>query len=885
MNRYTIEHDGRRFVVEADSEEQALGLVQGAAPVEQMVAGTPQQMAQQRAANMQSQLGLDAPVAAGESVPLTTRIKMGMAPTAEERQAAAEATYGKDSFLPISSNRALVKVPDGNGGSKWVIDNPGGMDVGDVAEMATNAPQIVAGALAAAKFLPGPGGSTARLAASSGAGAVASNIVGAAQDALYRVLTNTPVQPAEIAQRRGLSAGLEFLGGMVAGRGAEMIGERLGAYRAASKAVKEFIKEGEEAKRRLSGAGVAPATVAELGDAVRASNPINMTTAEAGETVAKVISDMDQRLLKASGGLAQRAAGNLDARAGAAIGAATTAKPVTAPEAGLAAIGAAKQRIADAQKAIDGLYDTAYKQIDADAAASDVGKFFVSLENTGSALKEMKSKLPRTDEGDVAGAFAPMLRQITELEKMTNVGQKLEAMRNVRTMLGERIKGKGGIFGDMQESVAKRLYGAISQDIDQSIDSFSGQGGALLKQANKAYKDMVQPVESSSFLDNLVNDGFRNPEDVVKYLSGGGTADWVAAKQMLPAPVYDQVRRAVVDDLMGAAKVDIAGREVADIAKLNGALSKMAPEVKDALFGNRNYWQGIEGLAKEMDFLKSKGGLFTSQALPSMNELREVEALMKAGKFDDANSFIKRAMLAAQSRRNNLSNSLVSQIKNGNYQHVTERPEDFFDSFILSGRHGPEYVQTVMKRLPDDAREQVAKVGFQRLFEKVRDTSQSVVTGGKGRYDVEPMLRNVLGSYRQQRVVEEVIGRERMDLIKDWARVEIATQIKNQKASVQGKRVAGLLATMPYPNLFAARAASLALEKASGKAFMAKAGPDSIEMFHQARVLSRNPNLTGAGLATVQAAMRNPSYGDYMGMMQDFTPEQQDAIDQYLLGE
>lgn len=885
MNRYTIEHEGRRFVVEADNEEQALGLVQGGPPVDQLVAGTPQQMAQQRASNVQARLGLDAPVApGGQGVGMWNRIKMGLAPTAPERQAAAEATYGKDSFLPISSTRALIKVPDGQNGFKYVLDNPAGFDMGDVAEMATNAPQIIAGAIAGASAIPGPTGATAKLAAASGASAIASNVVGAAQDAAYRAFTGTPIRPGEIAERRGLGTALEFLGGFAAGKGGSYVAEKLGASRAASNAVKQFIKEGDEASVRLKGAGIKPPTVAELGDAVRASNPVNMTAADAGEQVAKVLSDLDQRILGASSKMAGAAGTQAEKQAMAAIAGATQAKPITAPEAGRAAIGAAKQKIFDAQKSIDQLYDSAYKQIAEDSAKTGSGKFIVELGKTRAVIDDMMGKLPRNGEGEVASAFLPMRQQIAALSEMTDATQKLEAMRATRTMIGERLKGKGGIFGDMQESVAKRLYASLSQDIDDSVAAVSGKGGETLKMANAAYKAMLQPVEQSKFLDDLVNDGFRNPEDVVDFLTKGGTSDWAAAKSMLPAPVFAGVRRSVVDSLMGSSKVNIAGRELADIGTLNRKLSKLDAEVKNDLFGGSAPWQAIEQAGREIDFLASKNGVFTSQALPTMNELRELESVAKTQGVDSANRFIRGAIEASKARRNNLSQSLVSQINKGNYRHVADRPEDFFDSFILSGRHGPEYVSTVIRRLPDDVREDVAKAGFQRLFEKVRDTSQSVVSGNKGKYDTDQMLRNVLGSYRQQQVVEKVIGRERMGLIKDWARVELATQIKNSKASVQGKRVAGLLATAPYPNLFAARAASLALEKAAGREFISKAGPDAVEVFHQARMASRYPTETATGIAVLQNALNHPQYGNYQAMMQDFSPEQQDAIDQYLLG-
>lgn len=886
MPTYTIKDNvsGRTLKVSGDSpptEQEAAELFGSAS--QEIVAGTPQEMAQQRARNMQRELGLSDPVAPRGGVSGMMRMKAGFAPTKEEQQAAYEMEYGKGSFLPVSSKRALVRVPDGKGGHQWKVDNPVGFDFGDLAEMTSMGPEIITGGVAAVSAYPGPQGTFAKVAAASGASALAANTMGAIQDAGYRLATGTPVQGSEIAKRRGLGAAIEFVSGLAVPYVGEKVASFVGKSGAARRAINAFLKEGEEAKKALQKTGVGANTTSELGDAVRMLNPSNMTASEAGEKIANVLTEYDQIIQKSSEKLAGRAAGSMEQRALSEIGNATAA-PITAPQAGLAAIGAAKKTIQDAQARVDSLYSEAYKKIGEDVAAGGSDKYFIKLNETDKVLKSQRANMLRKDTGEPSDFYTPLLNQIKQIEEAVGVEQKLEAVRNVRSMLGERIKGKGGVFSDMSEGVAKQLYSAVSKDIDDSVAQFSGAGGNLLKAANEEYRRLIQPVEASRFLDNLVNNGFQNPEEVVAQLARGGSADWLAAKSVLPPNTYSAVRRAVVDELMGSSKVAVAGREVADIGKLNRSISSLPPEVKNEIFGGSKPWQALESIGREFDFLQSQKGLFTTQAMPSMNELREAEAIARNQGIDTANAFIRRALNAANQRRSNLAASLVSQTRNGNWKHVAENPEAFFDGFVASGKYGPDYIRGVMRKLPEPVREQVSRAGFQQLFERTRDLTQGTVSKSKGRYDLNVMLRQTLGSKRQQDAVEAVIGPERMETIKNWMKVEMATQIKNANSMRGGRSLAGLIAVAPYGNLFAARATSMALERAAGRSFVAQAGPDIIEMFADARLASRFPTQSAGALQLIQQASSHPLYGTYQEMLRDFTPEQQDAIDAYLKG-
>ena len=145
------------------------------------------------------------------------------------------------------------------------------------------------------------------------------------------------------------------------------------------------------------------------------------------------------------------------------------------------------------------------------------------------------------------------------------------------------------------------------------------------------------------------------------------------------------------------------------------------------------------------------------------------------------------------------------------------------------------------------------------------------------------MLNNVFKNKQQSQSVEAVIGKDRLDLIKNWTRYEMANSISQAKASQQGRRITGLIGRLPYRNLAIAGFASYALETLSGKAFLSKATPANVAMFSDARLLQMAPKKTAAGIALIQSAMGKQGYGDYMQMMGEFNYDQQMAIDDYLL--
>ena len=856
---------------------------QEAPPIPELVAGTPEQMMQQRARNLQSQLGLQEPVSPTESVPYSARVGAALMPTAPEKQAYYESRYGKGSFLPISSERALVRVPDNKGSYQWVIDNPKGFDFGDVAELAAKIPETTAAIAAGAQALPGPAGMVAKLAQASGVTALAGHAAGALQDALVRKSFNLPIQPEEIAKRRGMNTIVDFFLGMGGGAVAEKIAGKAQAGAAVKASVRAFLEEGEDAKKALKGAGVNPATAAEVADAVRAQSPSALTSAEAGDVIANSLTAGDVSLRQQAEGAAKKAATSLEARAMSEIGAATTPVSLSPVDVGNAAIGGAKTTFDTAKKATEAMLNNALSTISSAAGTAGVGTNFINLNNTSQLIANQRKLALQTATGPNT-LYTPYLDLLNQLGKSTGVGQDLMSVRNLRSMIGAKIGGDDSMFPGMDKAFAKKLYQSLSEDIDNSIKAFSGAGAKELQAYNAAYKAMLEPIEASEFVGKLVNGGFKNPEDAVAYMTKAGTADWAAAKQVLPAPTFDTMRRGVLDQLMGSAKVNIMGTDVADLGALARNVSQLDPTVRDVVFNGSNKWKWLDQAGKEFDFIAKKQGLFASRALPSLNDVEAAMTLADTQGFTAANKYLKDALQFTEERRNNLAQSLVSQVSNGNRTLVAQNPEAFFDSFVMSGNFRPAYVKSVMDKLSPSERTDVANAAFQHLFDRAASAANATATKTPRGYSFEQMLQNVYGSKQQQQSIEHVIGPDRLDLIKNWAKYELALAATTREEVKSGRQITGLLARLPYRNLAAAGFVSYALEKASGRAFLAQANPNAAKLFAQARFLENNPTLGAASIALIQKARGTTGYGNYLDMMHGFTPEQQDAIDGYLVG-
>jgi hypothetical protein len=898
--------------------QQAQQRAQQANFVPEMVAGSQRQMDEQRARNLQGSMGLSEPMAPSPvpyaderqndgftpssaeylrpqsaGVSFFDRIVAGFAPTAEEQKAYYELEYGKGSFIPVSKDRALVRVPTGkkDGSRHWVVDDPVGLDAGDVAQLSSNVPQIINGAIAASAAVPNATSPLAKIAVASGASAIVSGITGAIQDSAYRLYAGTPVNMDEIIQRRGLGAAMETVAGIVLPVVGGKIVQQYKSGRAVKALLDEYSTTTRNAKEALGASGVNPKTAGELGDALRALSPEDANAAELGDSIAALLNKNDDAIRKGTERMSGQALSNAEARAQAQIANATQAVPIQSKDAGLAAIGAAKKVVIDNQKAVDDLYKSAYKEIgNAVNKTGAGGKNFVNLFETNNAIEEISSKNLLIPDGSggfkKSDVFAPLASKLKQIDEATYVPQSLEAARQLRTMIGDRAYGRGGsdIFSSLDEAAAKRIYNALSKDIDDSISAFSGSGALALKKANDGYKVLISSVDESKFIGKLVNNGFNNPEEVVRSLVGGGTKDWADARSVLPPNTYAAVRRAVVGELSGegqGSKLVQFGREVLDVPTLSKNLKEIDIDVKNEIFGSEAPWKALQKIGDEYSFITKRGGMFTTPALPLITDIKDAVNIAKTQGFDAANQYIKKMVAGASARRNSLGESLISQINNGTMSQTVQNPDNFLRAVIFNNEIRPSAIRSVLRKLPERTRTDIGNTAYQEIFENARQQSESLMKRG-GSYDIEKVVNQLFGDRKRMEVITDTIGEKRMEILTNWARFEVGSALEAGSKTVSGRRFAGLIATAPYQNLFAARATSMALETAAGSSLISSLTKKNAALFAETRQIIDSPRKTAYQISLLQRALNTNGFSDYQEMLSGFTMQQKDAIDGYL---
>lgn len=879
--RITDNASGRTMTVDRDSpptEEQARGYFASAAP--EIVAGGKNQMREQSARNLQSSLGLDAPVSTDKTASFWDVLASSAAPTAEEESAYWRVRAGENNVVAVSPDLLLVKTPKEGGGYEYRPTNKPGFDKTDIARMAGGIPSMISSVAAGTKFLPSSG-----VARASGMSALASQLTGSAQDIAFRAATGEDIQPGEIVSRRAPQMAVEFLAGWGLGKAADAVG----GARAKSKAISNYLKdvraEGTAARDALSQKGYKAISAADLAESMLEANP---TSGEAGNMIAESMNNTDEMIRRVSERAGFSAAQQVESAANKAIqGLAASSKPYTNAEVGLAALGSAKKTYTVHKQALENELNSIYEVIAQDVQKSGAGKFFVSLNETGNKLDEFVSRLPRSDTGGVVSSFEKSKKTLDGLREMVGVEQGLSQMRGVRSAIGAQISGSTEeMFPGVTNQQLREIYGAISRDIDESVRTYSGAGADRLKAYNANYKNLVGSIEDNDFLNRMVNNGFQNPEEVVDYLANrAGSADWTAIANAVDTPTLGPLRRTVVNAMIGSEKVPVSGGEVVNLPSLARKIRGMEPETKTALFGNKATWELLERGGSNIEELSKNKSVFSGSAMPSMNDLKEVMAYAEKGDMIAGQMKLKLAISSANARRASTNSAILSQIRNGDMSYAAANPAGLVDALMFGAdRMSPRYVQSVLGRLPPDAREEVGRAAFNSIFERSRDTTKMII-GTTPLYNAASVAEKALGTKAQREVAEAVLGPQRYDDLVNWTKWNAQIAVESARGSVLRHQAARLASVAPYGKLLGARLFAGAMEHGLGGNLIRGITPDQLAMFRPARLSALEPVKTAASIALVQKAVSNPFYGDYLRLMRNFTPDQQEAIDSYLLGQ
>lgn len=151
-------------------------------------------------------------------IPFKSRLASEREPTPEERFAAYQTEYGKENVRKNRYGQAVISTTDERGKPIDVLADPVGLDAGDMATFLAQSPELVGSIVPlilsrGATLGPGVLKALGTLALTTGG----AELAGTAKDMFRRWVEGRPVQPKEIAKRRGLEAGLGMATGATLG--------------------------------------------------------------------------------------------------------------------------------------------------------------------------------------------------------------------------------------------------------------------------------------------------------------------------------------------------------------------------------------------------------------------------------------------------------------------------------------------------------------------------------------------------------------------------------------------------------------------------------------------------------------------------------------------
>lgn len=284
----------------------------------------------------------------------------------------------------------------------------------------------------------------------------------------------------------------------------------------------------------------------------------------------------------------------------------------------------------------------------------------VGVNNTQGALKEL-TKLTQGAEATTARLVNPQIKAIAEaLKTDAQTGTvPYSALKDLRTRVGEQLE--SGLVSDVPAKQWKRLYAALSQDMEAAAAAAGPQAQKAFSRANGYTKAGMQRLE---VLDGVLQKN-GGPEAVFK-AAMNGTTEGATTLRAVMRSLDENGRKAVSATVLrrlGRAvnsQQDELGEKFSTETFLTN-WNKISPEAKKELFDRfgPQYSKDIEALSKVASNLREGSQVFknpsgTGQAATQAGTVGAFALSVLTGRLDVA------AGIAAGAAASNLSARLMT---------------------------------------------------------------------------------------------------------------------------------------------------------------------------------------------------------------------------------
>lgn len=780
---------------------------------EPLIGGTKQQIERQQQEVAQIRYGVPGrDIDAKTGLPAATRAIMSFMPTEEDKIQFLRNQYGEDAVSKRGPDERLVVTAfDANSGlpKDYFVDEVGftGKDLLDYAGYAPETLTTISTALKAAPLM---GQAKAGALALSALSEIAGQTVGTVQDIVARYSQDIPIQPEEIAKRRGTNATLGTVLGGISPGAVNFITSRVRSVasklRGGQSALEAVAQEGSEAAASLEAKlGIsAPMTAAqESGSrglaemesyAARTSRFTNPTeTIERQQEAARqalptmfaeaapnyqTLGDSIQRTLrKQELSMAEKAGAKIDDalvsvidRLGKRFPILNTSETVT--NAGNVVRGSVQKTLADRKAQESILYKDADSLIQ--QASGKKNAKFVSLSGTSKVARDIIKNSAQTKSGNPLTMQEGAITQAQSLLDAAAVPQTLQGAVRLRSQIGGLIARGEQVAPGFEIADAKRLYAALSRDIDRSIQNLSGEAQIAARKANKYFRDNIKEFDESGVISRIAYEardgGFANSDEIPAYfMAGRGRLNELqSAKKLIEPQQYSRLRNGMVSYVVNSSKRTIRGVEYTDYSALRTKMQGLSPEFKKELFGSGKAYRDIERLLNEMNIIDEYRPKFGKMSGFTPQQIAEISSTAGTDAFPTTLSKIRKA-IAIEAQRTRTFRGTVLGANRDVLGVLVSDGEKFVDDFIFKSKN-PREVRLVMNRLTPTQREQVSNATASMLFQRAVDVAESTVSSLKTKTGAAVKPEQVLGLvYGNQRgVIQEALTKDQLGLLDDW---------------------------------------------------------------------------------------------------------------------
>jgi hypothetical protein len=312
--------------------------------------------------------------------------------------------------------------------------------------------------------------------------------------------------------------------------------------------------------------------------------------------------------------------------------------------------------------------------------------------------------------------------------------QSIDALRNYRTIIGDSV-GNNSILPGISDGAKKRLYKAITKDIDVMIDGASdAELKTQLQGANKFHRENADNFvgrQVQSIIKDVGAEGGAGPASIASKLESADAPTFLqslkGAARPEDAAAIDSTARQYLFNQAAKSGLDPVTGEIS-VSKVVNYINGLAPEIQSQFFPNSKQ---ISELARRQSAL---AGIDPNKVVSSLTVDANLLSDALGSKAPEIQKTISEAIKAAGQRDKQLRGTILGALKKASSSDVTDivsqNPKKFI-SGIVDGSYTPEQSRAALDMIGRESPMLVEQLQFQYINDLIEKYTASGVLNSK----------------------------------------------------------------------------------------------------------------------------------------------------------